>query len=116
MLKPFITYSLLCGILVLLPFALGKPQDFQTAVLMAAGQVKEAIDNGAATRFDKSVEVLGAKFKNNVAAGFGDAMKQKREIASGSATGESLDDSYSESSYEDYSEYYVDDDVEGEKA
>ncbi|XP_075158781.1 uncharacterized protein LOC142231992 [Haematobia irritans] len=60
------------------------PQDFQTSVIMAAAQVKEALDNGAATRLDQSVEVLGSKFKNNMELGFGDAVRPKRETNSDS--------------------------------
>lgn len=71
--------------------------------MMAAAQAKEAFDNGAAARHDKSIEIMGAKFKAGMEVGFGDAVKHKRSTADGNDDDSSIDDY----SYSDYSDYEV---------
>ncbi|KAI8128294.1 hypothetical protein CVS40_2196 [Lucilia cuprina] len=60
----------------------GKPEDLQTAALLAAGQIKDTIDNGAAAKDNKEFEIFGAKVKTGMEVGFGDAIKSKRSSSS----------------------------------
>ncbi|XP_073833128.1 uncharacterized protein [Musca autumnalis] len=69
-----------------------RPQDLQTGVIMAAAQVKEAFDNGAAARYDKSIEVFGTKWKNDMEVGFGDAVKKQKRSNSDSDDSDSSDE------------------------
>lgn len=43
--------------------------------MLAAAQVKELVETGAAARNEQSIEVLGQKMRNNMELGFGDAMR-----------------------------------------
>ncbi|XP_050328074.1 uncharacterized protein LOC126758090 [Bactrocera neohumeralis] len=61
------------------------PQDFQTGALLLAGQMKEVLDNGAAMQNQKEFEFMGVKVSNDMAFGFGDALKmpgrrRRREV------------------------------------
>ncbi|XP_058977969.1 uncharacterized protein LOC101890539 [Musca domestica] len=78
--------------LALLAVTETRPQDLQTGVIMAAAQVKEAFDNGAAARYDKTVEVFGTKWKNDMEVGFGDAIKKKKRSSSDSDSSSDGDD------------------------
>lgn len=50
-------------------------QDLGTGMMLAAAQVKDLIESGAAARNDQSVEVLGQKMRSQMELGFGDAMR-----------------------------------------
>lgn len=50
-------------------------QDLGTGLMLAAAQVKELVETGAAARNDQSIEVLGQKMRNTMELGFGDAMR-----------------------------------------
>ncbi|XP_037813852.1 nuclear localization sequence-binding protein-like [Lucilia sericata] len=89
MLKLINLLVLLSIFLILNEKVLGKPQDLQTAALMAAGQIKDTIDNGAAAKDNKEFELFGAKVKTGMEIGFGDAMKSKRSTDDSSSSSES---------------------------
>lgn len=71
--------------------------------------MKEVLDNGAAARDQKEFEFMGAKVSNNMAFGFGDALKmpegrRRREVgpqAQGADNSISYDSDYSLSEYSD---------------
>ncbi|XP_075158782.1 uncharacterized protein LOC142231993 [Haematobia irritans] len=88
-------------VFLIFSYAYAMPQDLEEAAIIAAAQAKEAIDNGAAVRYEQSVEVLGANFHANMEVGYGDAIKSKREVKSEKESS----DAYSDVSYSDYEEY-----------
>lgn len=44
-------------------------------MMLAAAQVKDLVESGAAARNDQSVEVFGQKMRSQMELGFGDAMR-----------------------------------------
>ncbi|XP_023298898.2 uncharacterized protein LOC111681374 [Lucilia cuprina] len=79
----FINFLVLLSVFLMLNEKVqGKPEDLQTAALLAAGQIKDTIDNGAAAKDNKEFEIFGAKVKTGMEVGFGDAIKSKRSPSS----------------------------------
>ncbi|XP_030566991.1 uncharacterized protein LOC115767009 [Drosophila novamexicana] len=52
-----------------------RPQDLETSMLLAAAQVKQLVESGAAAHNEQSVEILGQKMGGGMNFGFGDAMR-----------------------------------------
>ncbi|XP_037937069.1 uncharacterized protein LOC119670742 [Teleopsis dalmanni] len=56
-------------------------EDMQTIAMLAAGQAKDLMENGAAARDGRRIEFMGATYQRDSAIGFGDAMRSRRAIA-----------------------------------
>ncbi|KAM8721384.1 hypothetical protein ACLKA7_007282 [Drosophila subpalustris] len=67
-----------CFALLLLLAVVGiaaRPQDLEMGMLLAAAQLKELVETGAAARNEKSIEMFGQRMRGGMEMGFGDAMR-----------------------------------------
>ncbi|XP_034489986.1 uncharacterized protein LOC117793712 [Drosophila innubila] len=67
--------SVCIALLLLAGCIAARPQDLETGMLLAAAQLKELVETGAAARNDQSVEMFGQKMRGGMEMGFGDAMR-----------------------------------------
>ncbi|KAM7348531.1 uncharacterized protein ACRADG_007801 [Cochliomyia hominivorax] len=85
----FIVILICLGAIMIKESPEAKPQDLQNAALLAFAQVKDTFDNGAAAKDTREFEFMGAKVKNDMQIGFGDAIKRKRSVFSTSSSSSS---------------------------
>ncbi|XP_030079310.1 uncharacterized protein LOC115482957 [Drosophila hydei] len=70
------TYLVLVALLLLTCSCTdASPQDLESSMLLAAAQLKQLVESGAAARNEHSIEVLGQKMGGATSFGFGDALR-----------------------------------------